>query len=116
MEILMIRGDTKVIKFKRANQKKEIITKKPEKMFFTVKESYYSENFLFQKRLNETIIYDEINNQYSFTIYPEDTDNLDYGTYVFDIEIINDKNDKDVQTILLGKLKILEEVTFAENR
>lgn len=41
---------------------------------------------------------------------PEDTDNIDYGTYYYDIELI--RGDQIHQTFV-GKLIITEEVTFA---
>lgn len=109
----MTRGDTYEFKFQRKNQNKKVITEKPDKMFFTVKENYYLKDFLFQKRLEDnSITYDEETNYYMLTINPEDTNDLSYKDYVYDIEIID--GDK-VKTIAKGKLKITEEVTFAEN-
>ena len=107
------RGDTTEIKFKRTTADGQVITEKPDKMFFTVKENYYLKDFLFQKRLEDnSITYDEETNYYMLTINPEDTNNLSYKDYVYDIEIID--GDK-VKTIAKGRLKITEEVTFAEN-
>lgn len=109
----MTRGDTYEFKFQRKNQNKEVITEKPDKMYFTVKENYYLKDFLFQKRLEDnSITYDEETNYYMLTINPEDTNNLSYKDYVYDIEIID--GDK-VKTIAKGTLKITEEVTFAKN-
>lgn len=112
MNIKVIRGDTKTLKFQRKTTNKEIITEKPDKIFFTVKTGHYSKDYLFQKRLDTDIIYNEQDNYYYFTIKPSDTDELDYDDYVFDIEII--KNDVK-KTIAKGTLTIEEEVTFAEN-
>lgn len=112
MNIEIIRGDTKKLKFQRKSTTNEIITEKPDKMFFTVKTGYYSKDYLFKKRLDTDIIYNEQDNYYYFTIKPSDTDELDYDDYVFDIEII--KNDVK-KTIAKGTLTIEEEVTFAEN-
>ena len=112
MNIEIIRGDTKKLKFQRKSTNSEVITEKPDKMFFTVKTGYYSKDYLFQKRLDTDIIYNEEDNYYYFTINSSDTDKLDYGDYVFDIEII--KNDIK-KTIARGTLTVEKEVTFAEN-
>lgn len=112
MNIEIIRGDTKSFKFQRRTTNNEVITEKPDKMFFTVKTGYYSKDYLFQKRLDTDIIYREDDNYYYFTINPSDTDELDYGDYVFDIEVI--KGDT-VKTIAKGTFKVESEVTFAEN-
>lgn len=112
MKIDVIRGDTKVLKIQRKNKDGEVITTKPDKMFFTVKKNYHIKDYLFQKRLDEDIIYDEDENFYYITINPSDTDDKSYGSYVFDIEIITDNI---VKTIAIGTFNILKEVTFAEN-
>lgn len=48
-------------------------------------------------------------NEYIFTIEHEDTKDLDFGDYVFDIEM---KDGTVVKTIVFGKFKILGEVTL----
>lgn len=112
MDIEIIRGDTKTLKFQRRNKNGEVITEKPDKMFFTVKTGYYSKDYLFQKRLDDGISYNEDDNYYYFTIESSDTNELDYDDYVFDIEVINANT---VKTIAKGTLKVEGEVTFAEN-
>ena len=112
MNIEIIRGDTKSLKFQRRTTNNEVIAEKPDKMFFTVKKGCYTKDYLFQKRLDTNISYDEDDNYYRFTIEPSDTDELDYDDYVFDIEII--KNDIK-KTIAKGTFKVESEVTFAEN-
>ena len=112
MNIEIIRGDTKSFKFQRKTTNNEVITEKPDKMFFTVKTGYYSKDYLFQKRLDTDITYKEEDSYYYFTINPSDTDKLNFEDYVFDIEII--KNDIK-KTIAKGTLKVGSEVTFAEN-
>lgn len=108
----LIRGDTLKLKFQRKNKSGEVITTKPDFLFFTVKSSYYSKDYLFQKRLDRDISFSEEDYYYRFTIDPKDTDNLSYGSYVYDIEVITGDV---VKTIAKGNLKITEEVTFAEN-
>ena len=74
------RGDTFEFRFQRKNQHQEVITEKPDKMYFTVKENDRTEDYIFQKRLdNATISYDEVSYYYNITIEPEDTDSLSYS-------------------------------------
>ena len=108
----LIRGDTLKLKFQRKNKNGEVIKTKPDKLYFTVKSSYYAKDYLFQKSLENGISFREEDYFYRFTINPEDTDKLDYGNYVFDIETITTDT---VKTIAKGTLEIKEEVTFAEN-
>ena len=83
------KGDNKSFQFKRKNEHGEVITTIPSEVYITFKNNSYNEKYLFQKRLsNGSVIYDEDNKTYTFEIIPEDTDNLDYGTYYFDIELI----------------------------
>lgn len=110
--ITIIRGDSKTFKFKRKNTSNEVITAKPDKMYITFKRNSVSKDVLFQKTLDDGIEYDSTTYYYSFTINPEDTDNLSYGVYDYDIEIITNNKKK---TILVDKLKITKEVTFTEN-
>lgn len=108
-----IRGDTFEFKFQRKTKDKQVITEKPDKMYFTVKKNDKENDYIFQKRLdNNTISYDETTNYYTITIDSSDTDNLDYGTYYYDIEIIT--NNK-VKTISIGTLSITSEITFSSN-
>lgn len=113
MNIEIIRGDTKKLKFQRKSTTNEVITEKPDKMYFTVKKDYYSKNIIIQKTLDKDIIYKEDDNYYYLTIEPFDTNELNYGNdYVFDIEVITGDN---VKTIAKGNFIIEKEVTFAEN-
>lgn len=109
----MTRGDTFEFRFQRQTTDKQVITTKPDKMFFTVKNNTFLTDFLFQKSLEAgTITYDEDTYYYNVTIEPQDTNELSYGDYYYDIEIID--NGK-VKTIAKGTLTIEEEVTFAAN-
>ena len=54
----------------------------------------------------------QVNPSYTFNIEPEDTDNLDYGTYVFDIELIKTG---EIKQTSVGQFTLTSEVTFAEN-
>ena len=108
------RGDYKGFKFIRKDINDKVITDKPDEMYITIKRSFYEPSEkLIQKRLSTSEIkYDEETNYYSFELLPEDTNNLKYGDYYFDIEI---KNGDKVKTIKKGTLKIEYEVTFASD-
>lgn len=104
------RGDYDVFKFKRT-MNGEVIETMPDKVYFTVKRSEYEDDFLFQKRLNEGIVIDK-DFIYNVEITPEDTNDLDFGDYIYDIEIVAGDKPK---TIDKGVFKITYEVTTAKN-
>lgn len=111
MEI--IRGDTKELKFQRRKKiDNQVITTKPDKMYFTVKYSYESKEPVLQKTLDNGITFNAEDNYYYMTINPEDTDKLQFRDYVYDLEIIvgNKKT-----TLAIGDFKISKEVTHANN-
>lgn len=105
----IIRGDSNKFSFTRKDNEGSTIQQKANKMYFTVKESWTSQDYLLQKTI-EDMTFSE--GKYEFTIEPEETDNLEYGTYVYDLEVIQDSHK---QTISRGKFKITEEATFATN-
>ena len=107
------RGDTKTFIFQRKDINNQVIAQKPDEMYITIKRNTELQSFIIQKRLNDgSITYDEETNYYSFTILPIDTNNLEYGDYKYDIEIIEAGK---VRTIKKGIFTIEEEVTFASN-
>lgn len=110
--MIITRGDYKLFKFQRKNKNKEVITDLPNKMYFTVKDSSYKKQVLFQKTLTNGITYTQ-DNYYHIEILPEDTNNLDYGDYKYDIEIIYDDNKP--KTIKKDIFTIDDEVTHKEN-
>lgn len=108
--ISQIRGDTRRYKFERINADGSIILTPPDKLYFTVKKTYISKEMLIQKKLEDFVI--DADGTYHFTILPDDTNNLKYGTYVFDIEVITDGVKT---TIAKGDFTIEPEVTFADD-
>lgn len=101
-----IRGDTAKFKFRRHDAEGNIIGDKADAIYFTVKTNGYSNEVLLQKTI-EDMDFDE-NYYYHFTIEPSDTDNLQYGTYQYDVEVIQDGN----KTTTRGELILDEEITF----
>lgn len=103
----MHRGDTKGFEVEISNNGELV---QVDKMYFTVKDNDHTEDVIFQKSLENGIVVKD--NKYYVVINPEDTDNLEYGRYVFDCEIIKDGVKK---TIAKSILYITEETTFACN-
>lgn len=95
-KIELVQGDTsKIYKFKRTLKGGSVITTLPLKMWITFKRSCSCDECLFQKTLADgSITYSETDNYYRFRLESEDTCNLPYDTYGFDIAIINEQGEK----------------------
>lgn len=106
--IEMTRGDTCALKFARLSLNNEIITEKASQIYFTVKPYIGATPFSFQKKLSDGTITFTDDGYYHFTIKPDDTYKLQYGSYDFDIEV---KIGNYVKTIAKGKLKLTYEIT-----
>ena len=112
MEITMHRGDIQLVSFTaRYEDGTPIIPL--DGAYFTVKRDFYSPAPLFQKRLSDGTIAKLSEGEYGFYIEAADTDNLEYGDYVCDIEIVSEL--RHIKKTLTGTLTITEEVTFAGN-
>lgn len=101
----MHRGDTEVIPLAFIEDDK-IVDYGSENATFTmsVKENIHRNRMLFSK----TGVKSE-QGEWIFTIEHEDTADLDFGDYVFDIEM---KDGKTVKTIVFGRLRLMGEVTL----
>lgn len=106
----IIRGDNKTFTFQRKNADGEVITEKPNKMYLTIKQNEYEKQALIQKTFDNGIRFEE--DTYYVDFVPEDTDDLSFGEYVYDIEIINGDI---VKTIKKDIFVIESEVTHKEN-
>lgn len=106
----IIRGDTKSYKFQRKDAEGHAITQKADKIYFTVKKNNQVLEPIFQKTIDDMTF--DNDGTYHFTIEPEDTNNLEYGNYYYDIERIYEGNKK---TISRGQFKVDYEITFAGN-
>nr|DAH32140.1 MAG TPA: hypothetical protein [Caudoviricetes sp.] len=110
MNIRMPRGDIKTISFSIYSGN-AISTEALDDIYFTVKRNENDRHPVIQKRLSREEIGHQ-GNSYFITIMPEDTDCLEFGSYLFDIEIV--KMPKIKQTFL-GILTLTKEVTDARN-
>jgi len=110
MNITMPRGDIRPVSFKVNGGQDSIVF---DNIYFTVKKSHKEKDFLFQKTLASGTIELMDDGTYQFTIEPEDTNTMDYGQYVFDIEILSEN--AHIKQTFLGTLVLTQEVTFAAN-
>lgn len=95
MKINIVKGDVSdIYKFQRKYDDETVIKTLPEKMWITFKIGTWCDDALFQKTLEKGIKYSEEDNYYRFRLESEDTCDLDYGTYYFDIAIINEQGEK----------------------
>ena len=107
------RGDTyQLRKFRITDKNKNVITlTNAEQLYFTVKTDTNSNKVLFQKRKNEGIELQE-DGYYHITIEPADTNSLDYGTYVYDIQLKSTNKKTFVKTLFNGTITLTDEVTW----
>lgn len=111
--ISMIRGDSATFHFHREDADGAVITEAPSAIFFTVKGSFDDDGFVLQKTLDDMTI--DSAYEYHFTILPVDTNELEFGDYVYDLEVIRDDSANDKQTIAKGSFVLETEVTYASN-
>lgn len=114
MEIRMARGDLETRTIKLKTKSGEVYGMYPNDIYFTVKKNANDHDYIFQKRLsNDTIVYVG-QGEYRFTIQPEDTDGLPFGTYEFDIEVVK-SDTTNVKKTFCGTLVLAKEVTHHYN-
>jgi hypothetical protein len=115
MKIELVQGDTsEMYRFQRKTSDDKVITTLPQKMWITFKETCNCDEHLFQKTLENGITYNETDNYYRFQIQSEDTAELPYGLYGFDIAILNEAGKK--KTLLRdGILELLKHYTKKKN-
>lgn len=105
-----VRGDTYSIGFKTEGIDQEL-----DNVYFTCRDNLTDEsNVLFQKSLGNGItLVDQEENIYSYNVRvaPEDTRDIQSGTYYYDLQInIND----DIFTVMRGKFIIEQDCTWEE--
>lgn len=106
----MVRGDSKAYKFQRKDREGNILTDTPTTLFFTVKTSFKTQEYVLQKNLENMFITQD--GYWHFVLNPEDTENLSYGKYCWDIQVVQDGFKT---TISRGHLFLTDESTWKEN-
>jgi len=107
----LIRGDTLPIVFSLVNKNGNRISEEVDEIYFTIKKNYNDIEYVLQKKLSTNQIKKE-SDVFKLIISHEETANLEYGYYIYDIEI---KIDNYIKTVVIGKINLLSEVTFIEN-
>jgi hypothetical protein len=112
MDLEFTRGDTQVIKFQiKDGYDNPIIPTLSDNVYFTVKQNSNSKKVLIKKEFPENGINYE-DGYFYFTLESDDTSNLAYGTYQYDIEF---KSEKYVKTLGFGSITLTDEITFKED-
>lgn len=106
----MVRGDSRAYKFRRRTYAGETITDTPESLYFTLKTSFKTEDYVLQKRLGNMNITQD--GYWHFLLTPQDTESLDYGRYCWDIQVVQDGYKT---TIARGYLELTNESTWEAN-
>ncbi len=113
------RGDTFQFYFQRHDAAGEVIQAPATKLFFTVKHDKATKVPAVQKKFlaaggSDGITFDVDNDKaYHVRIDAEDTETLDFGDYIYDIEVTANGY---VQTIAKGTLTLLSEATWKVNK
>lgn len=112
MDIEFIRGDTKPLIFQAKDNKGNVLKMDSnDELIFTIKKNYNTKNAILQKKLSDGSIRYE-SGYYFVTLTHEDTANLKYGTYVYDIQLMSSGI---VATLVFGTITLTQEVTHIEN-
>lgn len=111
LSISMARGDIFMFPFGLYIDN-ELATEEMDHVYFTVKRSHYDHDFLFQKKTSDGSLVSDGEGGYVVTINPEDTDQLDFGEYEFDIEVVKLP---EIKKTFCGVLYLTDEVTHRNN-
>ena len=111
MDLEFTRGDTQFLKFQlKDGNGSPIELTSEDSLYFTVKQNSNSEDALIQKKYPDDITYSE--GYFNFELNSEDTSELSYGTYQYDIEL---KSGDYVKTLGFGTISLSEEITHRRN-
>lgn len=103
--LTMIRGDTFSFDLQLSDYNNEIVTS----VKFTAKREATDDEFIFQESLeNGGVTRLEEEGSFRVRVAPADTDGVEGGLYVYDLEI---GLGNDIYTVLMGPLKIIQDVT-----
>lgn len=111
MDLEFTRGDNFRFKFRLRNKAGNEITPNGVnfQIYLTVKKNTRDKDIKIQKTLTSGIVYNEEDKYYHVEFTPEDTSDLEYGSYVYDIEL---KTADTTKTLIMGNITLTEEVTF----
>ena len=111
MKITFPRGDLYAFPFS-IEIDGETMTDTVDEIWFTVKKKYTDPEALISKRLTAGTITSDGKGMYVVTIRPEDTEELCFGSYVFDIQV---QKLPRIKKTITGTLELTPEVTWKGN-
>lgn len=112
MRIAMPRGDVRYERFLINDPNGTGTELDFDNVYFTVKKSPRDRIYMFQKSLKKGTIEKLALGDYQFKIEPQDTNKMNYGKYIFDIQL----EYKDIlKETFTGEFDLLYEVTYPEN-
>ena len=117
VDLFVVKGDSMSLSFKIIVDNQYYSPKEGDFVYFTVKKGF-GQDVIIQKKYPELgISFDDNNKEFYLIINPVDTDNLEAGSYKYDIEIIfeDEINGVTKKTPILGNLIIKNEVTTSSD-
>ena len=108
----MSRGDIRYVRFIINDPDGSATTVDFTEIYFTVKRTAVDRAYQFQKKLSNGGITKLDDGDYQVKIEPQDTGNMAYGDYKFDVQVIYENELKET---FVGKFILTEEITFNEN-
>ena len=112
MRIAMARGDIKVVRFLIQDIEGEQSDTDFTEIYFTVKKTRNDRQYIFQKKLSAGGITKLSPGDYQLKINPEDTQNMAYGNYKFDVQIHYRDQLKET---FVGDFVVNDEITYPMN-
>ena len=105
------RGDTTPVSFELTDSSGNELDFSSAEVYFTMKKSYATQNYVLQKKKSTGDITFE-GNKGTLVLEHNDTAELKYGNYVYDIQI---KSGSYVKTLALGTITLTNESTWKAN-
>lgn len=107
------RGDTNLLEKFRVTDKNRNVMKLTdnEQLYFTMKTNPNNKQALIRKTINNGIYLEE-DGYYHIMLEPSETSKLNYGAYVYDIELKSISSKIFVKTLIEGTITLTEEVTW----
>lgn len=105
------RGDTCPVSFELTDSAGNALNMDSAEIYFTMKKNYKTQEYILQKRYSAGEITVE-DTTASFVLGHYDTGNLDFGSYVYDIQFVSGDL---VSTLIKGEINLTDEATWIDN-
>lgn len=116
-DLFMVKGDSMTISFKIMIDNEYYVPRQGDVLYFTVKPGFSQDKIIQKIYPDSGIDFNSNDNEFCILINPSDTDNIEAGTYKYDIEIVfkDDVNGVVKKTPILGNFIIKNEVTTSSD-